>query len=68
MHSKLNAKSLLKKGVPYILIPGILLADALGWKNNKFEKISREGKMKVSPHRLWLKEPTLSVPALKCTA
>lgn len=46
MHSKLNAKSLLKKGVPYILIPGILLAGALGWKNNNFDKIKNYYQMK----------------------
>jgi len=48
----MNVQSLLKKGVPYILIPGILLAGALGWKNNKFEKISDYYKLKqIFPYK-----------------
>ncbi len=36
---KLTAKDLIKKGVPYVLIPGILAAGILGWKSGAFEKI-----------------------------
>ena len=35
----MNVQSLLKKGVPYVLIPGLLLAGTLGWKSDKIEKI-----------------------------
>ena len=30
--TKLTAKSLIKRGVPYVLIPGLVLAAILGWK------------------------------------
>ncbi len=37
--SRLTAKELIKKGVPYVLIPGILAAGVLGWKTGIFEKV-----------------------------
>lgn len=43
---KLNRNNLLKKGVPYILIPGLILASVLGWKTGAFEKVSDYYKMK----------------------
>lgn len=36
---KLSSKDLIKKGVPYILIPGLLLAIALGFKGVSFKGI-----------------------------
>jgi endonuclease YncB( thermonuclease family) len=36
---KISAKSLLRKGVPAILIPGILAATILGWKTGAIEKV-----------------------------
>jgi len=39
MSKKLSAKELIKKGVPYVLIPGILAAGILGWKTGAFQKI-----------------------------
>jgi len=39
MAKKLTAKDLIKKGVPYVLIPGILAAGILGWKTGAFERI-----------------------------
>jgi len=35
----MTSKQLLKKGVPYILIPGLILASALGWKTGAFDNI-----------------------------
>jgi endonuclease YncB( thermonuclease family) len=40
MPKKLTAKELIKKGVPYVLIPGILLAGILGWKTDAFKKVT----------------------------
>lgn len=44
---KLSAKDLIKKGVPYILIPGILAAAALGWKTDALGKIQNYYQMKA---------------------
>lgn len=44
---KLSAQVLLKKGVPYILIPGILAAAALGWKTGTLDKIKNYYEMKT---------------------
>jgi endonuclease YncB( thermonuclease family) len=44
---KLSAKDLIKKGVPYILIPGILAAAALGWKTDALGKIQNYYQMKT---------------------
>ena len=43
----MTSKQLLKKGVPYILIPGLLLASALGWKTGAFDKIQNYYQMKA---------------------
>lgn len=43
---KLTVKELLKKGVPYILIPGILAAAALEWKTGILEKAINYYEMK----------------------
>jgi endonuclease YncB( thermonuclease family) len=47
MSKKLSAKELIKKGVPYILIPGILAAAALGWKTDALGKIQNYYQMKA---------------------
>lgn len=47
MSKKLSAKELIKKGVPYILIPGILAAIALGWKTGAIDKIQNYYQMKA---------------------
>jgi hypothetical protein len=39
MSKKLSAKDLIKKGVPYVIIPGLLAAGILGWKFGAFQKI-----------------------------
>ncbi len=44
---KLTAKELVKKGVPYVLIPGFLAAAALGWKTGAFEKVQNYYEMKT---------------------
>jgi len=44
--ARLTAKDLIKKGVPYVLIPGILAAGILGWKLGAFEKIQNYYQMK----------------------
>ncbi len=44
--SKLTAKSLIAKKVPYVLIPGILLAVALGFKGTKLDKIEDYSQIK----------------------
>jgi endonuclease YncB( thermonuclease family) len=44
---KLTAKELVKKGVPYVLIPGFLAAAALGWKTGAFEKVQNYYQMKA---------------------
>jgi len=38
-HPKLSAKTLTKKRIPKILIPGLLVAIALGWKTGVFDKV-----------------------------
>ena len=43
---RLTAKNLIKKGVPYVLIPGILAAGILGWKTGAFEKIKNYYELK----------------------
>lgn len=43
---RLTAKDLVKKGVPYILIPGLLLALALGFKGSTFKGIRDYYQMK----------------------
>jgi endonuclease YncB( thermonuclease family) len=43
----MTAKDLIKKGVPYILIPGILAAAALGWKTGAFDKIQNYYRLKA---------------------
>jgi endonuclease YncB( thermonuclease family) len=47
MSKKLSAKELIKKGVPYILIPGILAAAALGWKTDALSKIQNYYQMRA---------------------
>jgi endonuclease YncB( thermonuclease family) len=47
MSKKLSAKELIKKGVPYILIPGILAAAALGWKTGALDKIQNYYQMRA---------------------
>lgn len=47
MSKKLSAKELIKKGVPYILIPGILAAFALGWKTDALGKLQNYYQMKA---------------------
>jgi endonuclease YncB( thermonuclease family) len=47
MSKKLSAKELIKKGVPYILIPGILAAAALGWKTGALDKIQNYYQVKA---------------------
>jgi endonuclease YncB( thermonuclease family) len=47
MAKKLSAKELIKKGVPYILIPGILAAAALGWKTDALGKIQNYYQMRA---------------------
>jgi endonuclease YncB( thermonuclease family) len=47
MAKKLSSKELIKKGVPYILIPGILAAAALGWKTGALDKIQNYYQMKA---------------------
>jgi endonuclease YncB( thermonuclease family) len=37
--NRLTTKDLLKKGVPAVLIPGLILAGVLGWKNKSFDNI-----------------------------
>ncbi len=44
---RLSAKELIKKGVPYILIPGLLAAAALGWKTGALDKIQNYYQMKA---------------------
>jgi endonuclease YncB( thermonuclease family) len=44
---KFTAKELIKKGVPYILIPGILAAAALGWKTDALGKIQNYYQIKA---------------------
>lgn len=39
MAKKLSAKDLLKKGVPAVLIPGLIAAGILGWKSGALEKV-----------------------------
>lgn len=43
---KFSAKDLLKKGVPAVLIPGLLVAGILGWKSGALEKIKNYYQMK----------------------
>jgi endonuclease YncB( thermonuclease family) len=45
--TKLSAKSLLRKGVPAVLIPGFLAAAVLGWKVGALEKVQDYYKMKT---------------------
>jgi endonuclease YncB( thermonuclease family) len=47
MAKKLTAKELIKKKIPYILIPGILAVAALGWKSGVFDKIQNYYQMKA---------------------
>jgi len=44
---KLSAKSLLRKGVPAVLIPGILAAAVLGWKTGALEKVQNYYQLKT---------------------
>jgi endonuclease YncB( thermonuclease family) len=44
---KFTATDLVKKGVPYVLIPGILAAAALGWKTDALNKIQNYYQMKT---------------------
>ena len=43
----MTSKQLLKKGVPYILIPGLLLAAALGWETGALDKIKNYYQLKA---------------------
>jgi len=45
--SPLTRKNLLKKRIPYILIPGLLLASALGWKTGALDKIKNYYQLKA---------------------
>lgn len=42
----MTIKSLLKKNIPYILIPGLIFASALGYKFTKLDKIQDYSKIK----------------------
>ena len=44
---KLSAKSLLKKGVPAVLIPGLIAAGILGWKSGELEKVKNYYQIKT---------------------
>lgn len=43
---RLTKGHLIKKGVPYILIPGILLAATLGWKTEALDKVQNYYQLK----------------------
>lgn len=45
--TKLSAKSLLRKGVPAVLIPGFLVASILGWKIGAIDKIQNYYQLKA---------------------
>lgn len=44
---KFSAKSLLKKGVPAVLIPGLIIAGILGWKSGALEKVKNYYQIKT---------------------
>lgn len=44
---KLNVKSLLRKSVPAVLIPGLLVATVLGWKIGALSKVQDYYKLKL---------------------
>jgi len=47
MAKRLTAKELIKKGVPYVLIPGIIAASILGWKTGALDKVQNYYQLKT---------------------
>jgi endonuclease YncB( thermonuclease family) len=43
----MTARDLVKKGVPYVLIPGLLAAAVLGWKTGALEKVKNYYQLKT---------------------